>query len=425
MKIKFTFIIFFNLWAFTIVYGQSSLSAQKLEKTGDSLYYAKKYSEASTYYLKSATIAEFKVKQAELHYNASCCLSLNNKIDEAIRVLEKAILLGYDDKKKLLIDKDLLNLHNSQQWKDIVNSIKEESLNDDPSKAKFITEDVHRFWMAYDKATADTANFKAIFKKEYFEKASKGMSYYMSAKVSSIDYFIKHIKSAPKFYKSIRKSTLNIDNKKKDFTTSFKKLKDLYPNAKFPNVYFIIGAFTSGGTSTDAGLLIGLNQASQTKKTPIDELDFALQTKLSKIKYVPNTVAHELIHFQQGGMKKDTITLSYAIREGMADFIGELISGSTANEKLMEWTVGKEKKIWENFKKDIYYNRYNNWIANGNQATPDNLPDQGYWVGYQICKAYYENTNDKKKAIKEMLNIQDYKKFLVDSKWEEKLSKMK
>jgi uncharacterized protein YktA (UPF0223 family) len=108
----------------------------------------------------------------------------------------------------------------------------------------------------------------------------------------------------------------------------------------------------------------------------------------------------------------------------MADFIGELISGSTANEKLMEWAKGKEKRIWENFKKDIYYDRYNNWIANGHQATPDNLPDQGYWVGYQICKAYYENANDKKKAIKEMLNIRDYKKFLVDSKWEEKLSKM-
>ena len=425
MKIKFTFIIFFNLCVFTIVYGQPVLSAQRLEKAGDSLYYAKKYSEASTYYLQSATIAEFKVKQAELHYNASCCLSLDNKIDEAIRVLEKAVLLGYDDKKNLLIDKDLLNLHSNQQWQNIVNSIKEESLNANPSKAKFITEDVHRFWKAYDKATADTVNFKAIFKKEYFEKASKGMSYYMSAKVSSIDYFIKHIQSAPKFYKSIRTSTLNIDNKKKDFTTSFKKLKNLYPDAKFPNVYFIIGAFTSGGTATDAGLLIALNQASQTKKTPIGELNFELQTRLSKIKYVPNTVAHELIHFQQRGMKKDTTTLSYAIQEGMADFIGELISGSTANEKLMEWTVGKEKKIWENFKKDIYYNRYSNWIANGNQATPDNLPDQGYWVGYQICKAYYENANEKNKAIKEMLNIQDYKKFLVDSKWEEKLSKIK
>ncbi|MET3112297.1 tetratricopeptide (TPR) repeat protein [Pedobacter sp. CG_S7] len=425
MKVKFTIILFFNLWAFGIVYGQVVLSPQRLEKTGDSLYYAKNYSEASTYYLNSAAIAEFKVKKVTLFYNASCCLSLDNKIEEAIIELKKAISLGYDDKNNLLNDKDLLNLHNHQQWQNIVKSIKKEILNTDPSKAKFITEDVHRFWKAYDKANADTSNFKAIFKKEYFEKASKGMDDYMSAKVSSINYFVEHIKSAPNFYKSIRKSTLNIDDQKKDFTTSFKKFKDLYPNAKFPNVYFIIGAFTSGGTATNAGLLIGLNQASQTEETPIDELDFKDQSRMSKIKYVSNTIAHELIHFQQGGMKNDTTTLSYAIREGMADFIGELISGSTSNEKLMVWAKGKEKKIWENFKKDIYYDRYSNWIANGDQSTPNSLPDQGYWVGYQICKSYYENGNDKKKTIKEMLNIQDYKKFLANSKWEEKLSKMK
>ena len=46
-------------------------------------------------------------------------------------------------------------------------------------------------------------------------------------------------------------------------------------------------------------------------------------TDLSGIK---NTVAHELIHFQQDSMKQDTTTLSYAIGEGMADFIGELIN---------------------------------------------------------------------------------------------------
>lgn len=425
MKLKFTLVLFFNMCAITVIYGQSILSAHKLEKMGDSLYNAKRYSEASTFYLRSAGIAEFKAKQVGLFYNASCCLSLDYKIDEAITQLKKAISLGYDDKKSILNDVDLSNLHNNQQWQNIVNSIKEESLNTDPLKAKFITEDIHRFWIAYDKATADTTNFKVIFKEEYFEKGSKGMDDYMGAKVGSIDYFIKHIKSAPKFYKSIRESTLSIDSKKEEFRASFKKLKDLYPQAKFPNVYFIIGAFTSAGTATNTGLLIGLNQTSQTEQTPIGELDFEHQTRMSKIRYVPNTIAHELIHFQQGGMKKDTITLSYAIQEGMADFIGELISGSTANEKLMDWSKGRENKIWENFKIDIYYDRYNNWLANGNQATPDNLPDQGYWVGYQICKSYYDNSNDKKKAIKEMLNIQDYKNFLEKSKWEEKLTKMK
>jgi hypothetical protein len=43
---------------------------------------------------------------------------------------------------------------------------------------------------------------------------------------------------------------------------------------------------------------------------------------------LPYLLAHELIHFQQEEMKNDTTTLSYVIRKGMADFIGELISGA-------------------------------------------------------------------------------------------------
>jgi hypothetical protein len=108
----------------------------------------------------------------------------------------------------------------------------------------------------------------------------------------------------------------------------------------------------------------------------------------------------------------------------MADMIGELISGRTANPLLFAWAKGKEKQIWARFTQDMYENRYDNWIANSKQATPDNLPDQGYWIGYQICRSYYEQSADKKQAIYDMLHIQDYKAFLLKSKWEEKLAKL-
>jgi len=34
----------------------------------------------------------------------------------------------------------------------------------------------------------------------------------------------------------------------------------LYAPARFPDVYFVIGAFPSAGTVSDAGILIGMNQ---------------------------------------------------------------------------------------------------------------------------------------------------------------------
>ncbi|MGC4102149.1 gliding motility protein GldB-related protein [Ferruginibacter sp.] len=297
-------------------------------------------------------------------------------------------------------------------------------LNDDPAKARFYTDDVHNFWYAYDKALKDTVHFKSIFKKHYFDKASRGMNDYMSLKVSSIDAFIAHIKSAPKFYAAIKQKTPLVDDYKKDFLQAFTQLKVLYPPSKFPDVYFCIGAFSSAGTVSDAGLLIGLNQICDADGVPTDELGFRLKTRMNKLEYLPNIISHELVHYQQDGMQNDTTTLSYVIREGMADFIGELISGRVANPALFEWAKGKEKTIWQKFVPDMYFDRYNNWIANSQQATPDNLPDQGYWIGYQICRAYYENATDKKQAISDMLNIKDYKAFLQKSGWEARLAAM-
>jgi len=269
----------------------------------------------------------------------------------------------------------------------------------------------------------DTAHASTIYKTYYFEKASEGMQDYMGLKVSSIDRFTKHIQSHPKLYKSMRENTLKVDVYKKEIQTSFKNLKAIYPDAKFPDVYFVIGAFTSGGTISNSGLLIGTNQMSDGKGVNTEELDFRTKLLMNKSKYIPNIVAHELIHFQQDHMKRDTITLGYAIKEGMADFIGELISGGTANQKIFDWAKGKEKQIWAEFQKDMYYNRYKNWIANYSTASKDSYPDLGYWIGYEICKSYYENKKDKQQALYEMLHIRNYRKFLEDSKWEKKVKK--
>lgn len=88
-------------------------------------------------------------------------------------------------------------------------------------------------------------------------------------------------------------------------------------------------------------------------------------------------------------MAGDTTLLCACILEGMADFLGELISGKTSNEQLHIFAKGKEKIIWKNFKKEMYLNKADNWIANSEKETTDKPADLGYWAGYEICKAYY------------------------------------
>jgi len=67
----------------------------------------------------------------------------------------------------------------------------------------------------------------------------------------------------------------------------------------------------------------------------------------------------------------------------------------------------------------MYLNRYSNWIANGDQESAEKPADLGYYVGYEICKAYYDKATDKKQAIKDIFTIRDYKAFLEKSGYDE------
>jgi hypothetical protein len=407
-------------------HSQQKVSIPRMGVLADSLYKAKKYAPATTYYSAVAQQSDFSAKKVNAYYNMACCLSLQNKTDSALFVLNQAITAGYNNKSHLLVDTDFDVLHQLPGWTTAVNRVKESKkvINTDPAKAGFITTDIHHFWEAYDKALKDTAHFKQIIRKLYFDRASRGMNDYMDLKVGSIDEFVSHIRSAPVFYSAIRKNTLKIDTFKPAFQASYKKFKAIYDDARFPDVYFVIGAFTSGGTVSNAGLLLGVNQSAADSQTPVSELSARMQTRLNQVDGLPDVVAHELIHYQQDGMKQDTTTLSYVIREGMADFMGELISGRNASAKLATWATGKEKRIWNKFTTDMYQNRYDNWIANSKQSGPDNPPDQGYWIGYQICRAYYNQAANKKQAIYDMLHIRDYQAFLKTSGWESKVAAM-
>jgi hypothetical protein len=420
-------IIFFVILLVSInqINGQEELNIFTLKKEADKDYKSKDYKSATSKYLKLIELSDFKSQKLNAAYNAACCLALQKKVDSAFILLNKTLEYNFVYKSHLLQDPELESLHDSPKWEKLIAKIPEpKTLNSNPKLANIVTKDIHNFWKAYDLSQKDTANSHKIYENYYFDEASDGMEDYMGSKVSSINYFIKHIQSHPKLYKTIRANTFKVDAYKVEIQKSFENFKEIYKEAKFPDVYFVIGAFTSGGTVSTSGLLIGTNQMSDGENVNTEELDFSTKLLMNKSKYIPNIVSHELIHFQQDGMKKDTITLGYAIKEGMADFIGELISGDTANRKIFEWTKGKEKQIWADFKKDMYYDRYSNWIANYNEASKDSYPDLGYWIGYEICKSYYENSKNKELALYDMLHIQDYRKFLTDSQWELKLEKM-
>jgi hypothetical protein len=393
----------------------SQSAVDSLLRLGDTFYKKQEFEKAAPLWAKAAELAYFKIsRQTYFYYAASAYASANDSIN-SFKCLEMAVYkFGFNDKIGLTSDDAFKFMLQTKRWNKIINSI-EPNYTSDPLEAKIIDTDVNNFWDAYDRVQKNPTQAKKIYKEFYLDKGTIALEFYYIHKIKSIDNFVDIQEKRHKYYKSIRANTLKATQLKKRYVQSFTALKSIYSEAIFPPIYFVVGRLNSAGTASGDGLIIGIDQACMGSSVDKTELNTWEKNNISSLEDLPHTVAHELIHFQQKAMASDTSLLKAAIEEGMADFIGELISGKSANERLLLFAKGKEKKIWEDFKKEMYLNRAHNWIANSDQETEDKPADLGYWVGYQICRAYYARAEDKKQAINDMLHIVDYKSFLEAS----------
>lgn len=287
------------------------------------------------------------------------------------------------------------------------------SQNRDPLKTEIITTDLDNFWAAFDQSGA--APDAGTLQKFYLDKGSKGLKGFMAGRIKNADYLAQVIAAHPRYYPSIRKSTDSIAGMKQEIIASLAKLKELYPPAVFPPVYFVIGALNSGGTTSNAGLIIGAEMYGLTTATPVEELSAWLRTVIKPVGQVPHIVAHELVHFQQKYDGHDL--LSASIKEGAADFVAELISGKHINQHVHDYANPRERELWTEFKDRMSDKDYKGWMYSSEAGRPNDL---GYWMGYQITKSYYDQKEDKKQAIREIMNIRDFRKFLEQSKYPDK-----
>lgn len=285
--------------------------------------------------------------------------------------------------------------------------------NRDPEKTEIITTDIDNFWIAFDRASP--AFSPQVFQQLYLTPGSKGVKGFMKGRIQNAEYLADVIKSNPRYYASIRVSTQRIAGMTTTIRQSLVKLKELYPEAVFPPVYFVIGALNSGGTSSNNGLIIGADMYGLTPDTPTDELNDWLKAVIKPVDEVPHIVAHELIHFQQrydGGN-----LLAASIKEGAADFLAELISGKHINQHVHDYANPRERELWEEFKQQMDKKDYTGWMYSETKGRPNDL---GYWMGYQITRSYYDHAPDKIKAVHDIMHIRDFEKFLKDSRYEER-----
>lgn len=287
--------------------------------------------------------------------------------------------------------------------------------NRDPLKTEIFTSDLDHFWVALEKAGDDVD--PEVINEFYIKPGSKGVEGFMDGRIRSADHLSKVIKAHSQYYHSIKANTDSISGMKDQIRTSLVKLKDLYPEAIFPPVYFVIGALSSGGTASDDGLIIGAEMYGLAPGTPIHELNAWKKTVIKSASHVPHIVAHELIHFQQDYDGESL--LAACIAEGSADFLAELISGKHINQHVHDFANPKEKELWLEFKSRMKEKDYSGWLYSSADGRPNDL---GYWMGYKITKAYYDQAKDKNAAVRDIFKIRDFEKFLEKSGYAKKFN---
>jgi hypothetical protein len=284
--------------------------------------------------------------------------------------------------------------------------------NHDPDAAIVMTEDMTRFWQAYDHWVKDLnsapSKLPTVLQQQYLDPGSQGVKDFIPHRIESAEYLSQTVLKNRAYYESVRRNNELIQNALPEIHNYFRELKRLYPDAVFPPVYFVIGALDSGGTSSEHGLIIGAEMLSE-------------QNRLNPTTDAVGIVMHELMHFQQ--KHPDDDLLDACLREGSADFIAELVSGHNLNGRNKVYGDSHEEELWQKFQNDMKKtDRKSDWLYNYDQKGRVGPPDLGYYMGYKISQSLYQSATNKAAALRLIIEMRDPGSILATSAYGKRFS---
>ena len=287
-----------------------------------------------------------------------------------------------------------------------------------PDSARIVADDVARFWAAYDASTPDTR--AAALKTLYLDRGTPGLQDFTVLRIGTAEALAASVNRYGGYYRSARASTLRAGAYEPQVREAFRRMEALYPDAVYPDVYFLVGTLSTGGTTSGRGLLIGTEVYGRTPEAPEAEMDPWMRAVFGSVERIPHIVAHELVHYQQDYAPGRSL-LRQSLVEGVADFVAELISGRHINPAAHAYGDAHESALWCEFRGAMHGTDTGAWLYNG-AGSAERPGDLGYYVGYRIAKAYHERAADKRRAVAEMLKIRDFDAFVAASGYAERFN---
>jgi len=284
------------------------------------------------------------------------------------------------------------------------------------------------FWNVYDKVISikDSAEQIKIIQQGYFKKASYELRLMLPLLGYTASDYLAYIRAYPRFWKGLRERSISLIWQHKEIERSLKKLKRLHRSLEIPDVDFMVGRFEFGGKPFMNHVMIAVEVASADGNLDIPSSDYDSQLYSNyAVDAVTYFILHETIHTMQPDFSAQDL-LSLCIMEGSCDFIAEIVIGKPLNRPYIILGNKSEEKIWEAFKKQMNGFNYEDWLYNKGFVVRGQ-EDLGYFMGYAICKYYFEHAKNKKKAIRRIINLNYMKntevyKFFLETGYENKFA---
>jgi hypothetical protein len=295
------------------------------------------------------------------------------------------------------------------------------------------TLDIDHFWEAFDNLANCRTHTDSVasFQKIYLDRATNGLLAFMEARDITAGKLVVNVAHFPLFFRSIRNNTYEVKKAIPLIEEVAAKFKEIYPGFQPFKVCFAVGVLNSGGTISDNYVLIGAEITTSTKDVDLTEFNNDAFSKVlagedNIVQKMKNVVAHECVHtLQKTPYDKNAIGcgLLYSVmQEGFCDFISEIVTGGQINNVAHDYGNKHEKELWKEFKNEMCKDDAGNWLYNYS-GVKDRPADLGYYIGYQIAKAYYQNAADKKQAISDIIEMNNPLHFLEISKYDQQEKK--
>jgi hypothetical protein len=277
----------------------------------------------------------------------------------------------------------------------------------DPAEAQFIATDLHNFVRAYARLDGE-ADTLAVLQEEYFDRGSPGLRAFAGRYQLTPESMRAAIRKKPDRYAALAASAEVLQSEAPAYRQAYARLKQHIPGAVFPPTYFLVGDYRGIGTGSEVGPLVTVETRNEAQLRG----DFAA------------LIVHEMVHMQQamtiGPEKYQAIygpeksVLAHMVREGIAEYFADLVTGHMTQEKARPYVEAHERELWEQFTPVMLGSEDSGWMwaAPEDPARPRGV---GYVMGALITRAYYDNADDKARAVQDILSVTDYPTFLEKS----------